>query len=422
MSSATDGMDEIVQEFLVESHENLDQLDRDFVELERAPESRELLASVFRTIHTIKGTSGFLGFGNLEKVTHVGENLLARLRDGDRTLDAATTDVLLLMVDAVRAVLAAIEETGVDAGCDVGEAVEAVKAVLDTPQDVAPQATGTVGQADEPVDDGRSSLGEILVDAGAVAPEVVGAALGIQVAGDSRHLGEILADAEVVSDEVLGKALEQQQKKRSAVDSSIRVDVDVLENLMQLVGELVLSRNQVLQLAADSSDPDLVRAAHRLDLISSSLQEGGHEDAHAAHGLPVGQAAPGRARPVRPVRQGGRPGHARPGDRARPDAARRGQGPAHPPGPQLRRPRHRDRRRPRGGRQGAPRHPDPAGVPRVRPGGHGDRRRRGRHRPRQDRPQGGREGPRHRRRARRHEPPRRARPHLPARASPPPRP
>ena len=268
MSSATgsaDGMDEIVQEFLVESHENLDQLDRDFVELERDPDSRDLLASVFRTIHTIKGTSGFLGFGNLEKVTHVGENLLARLRDGDRVLDKPTTDVLLLMVDAVREVLATIEATGVDAGCDVDQAVEAVKAVLDTPQ--APTAPEP-----EP-DPTRSSLGEILVDEGAVSPEIIGAALGVQVAGDSRALGEILADAEVVSDEVLSKALEQQQKKRSAVDSSIRVDVDVLENLMQLVGELVLSRNQVLQLAADSSDADLVRSAHRLDLISSSLQE-----------------------------------------------------------------------------------------------------------------------------------------------------
>src|SRR5690606_19834277 len=75
-------MDEIVQEFLVECYENLDQLDRDLVQLESETGSRDLLASVFRTIHTIKGTSGFLGFDRLESVTHVGENLLARLRDG----------------------------------------------------------------------------------------------------------------------------------------------------------------------------------------------------------------------------------------------------------------------------------------------------------------------------------------------------
>jgi len=261
-------MDEIVQEFLVESHENLDQLDRDFVELEQDPHSRGLLASVFRTIHTIKGTSGFLGFGNLEKVTHVGENLLAKLRDGDRTLDAATTDVLLLMVDAVRAVLAAIESTGVDAACDVSDTVEAVRAILETPAPVA-EEPGPV----EPPDPERSSLGQILVDEGVVTPEIIGAALGAQVAGDTRSLGEILSEAEVVSEEQVTKALGEQSKKRSAVESSIRVDVDVLENLMQLVGELVLSRNRVLQLAADSADADLVRSAHHLDLISSSLQE-----------------------------------------------------------------------------------------------------------------------------------------------------
>ncbi len=265
-TDGADGMDEIVQEFLVESHENLDQLDRDFVELEQDPHSRDQLASVFRTIHTIKGTSGFLGFGNLEKVTHVGENLLAKLRDGDRTLDAATTDVLLQMVDAVRAVLAEIEATGVDAACDVSEAVEAVRAILSSPP-ADPQ------EPQVQRDPERSSLGEILVDEGVVTPEIVGAALGAQVAGDPRSLGEILAEAEVVSEEQVSRALGEQTKKRSAVESSIRVDVDVLENLMQLVGELVLSRNQVLQLAADSSDADLVRSAHRLDLISSSLQE-----------------------------------------------------------------------------------------------------------------------------------------------------
>ena len=80
---------EIVKDFLVESYENLDRLDRDLVALEKDASSREILASVFRTIHTIKGTSGFLAFNKLEAVTHVGESLLARLRDGQLTLNAA---------------------------------------------------------------------------------------------------------------------------------------------------------------------------------------------------------------------------------------------------------------------------------------------------------------------------------------------
>ena len=100
-----DGMDDIVREFIVESYENLDQLDQDLVALEDKPGSRELLGSVFRTIHTIKGTSGFLAFGKLESLTHVGENLLAELRDGKRPMTQRTTDVLLKMVDAVRDML-----------------------------------------------------------------------------------------------------------------------------------------------------------------------------------------------------------------------------------------------------------------------------------------------------------------------------
>src|SRR5689334_25104719 len=100
--------DEIIQEFLVESSENLDQLDRDLVALEQQPGSRELLSSIFRTIHTIKGTSGFLAFNRLERVTHVGENLLARLRDGTQVMTPETTDALLQLVDVVRTLLTAI--------------------------------------------------------------------------------------------------------------------------------------------------------------------------------------------------------------------------------------------------------------------------------------------------------------------------
>ncbi|MEQ4549589.1 Hpt domain-containing protein, partial [Nocardioides kribbensis] len=105
---------EIVAEFLVESHENLDQLDRDLVALEQEPGSRELLSSIFRTIHTIKGTSGFLALGRLEALTHAGENLLSRLRDRKMDLTTEVTEVLLRTVDTVRALLEVIERSGTD--------------------------------------------------------------------------------------------------------------------------------------------------------------------------------------------------------------------------------------------------------------------------------------------------------------------
>jgi chemotaxis protein histidine kinase CheA len=112
---------EIVQDFLVESNENLDRLDRDLVGLENNPQDLDALSGVFRTIHTIKGTCGFLGFSKLEKVAHVGENLLTRLRDGHLTLDAEITTALLSMVDAVRQMLKEIGSTGQDADADYPE-------------------------------------------------------------------------------------------------------------------------------------------------------------------------------------------------------------------------------------------------------------------------------------------------------------
>jgi two-component system chemotaxis sensor kinase CheA len=93
---------DIVKDFLIESYENLDRLDRDLVGLEKNPEDKEALAGVFRTIHTIKGTCGFLGFNKLEAVAHVGENLLTRLRDRQLRLTPEITTALLSMVDAVR--------------------------------------------------------------------------------------------------------------------------------------------------------------------------------------------------------------------------------------------------------------------------------------------------------------------------------
>lgn len=106
-----DETEEIVKEFLVESSENLDQLDRDLVMLEEDPSNGQVLASVFRTIHTIKGTCGFLGYTKLESVSHVAESLLSRLRDGTLSLTPEITSALLATTDAVREILAQIETT-----------------------------------------------------------------------------------------------------------------------------------------------------------------------------------------------------------------------------------------------------------------------------------------------------------------------
>ena len=267
-------VDEIVQEFLVESYENLDQLDQDLVALEQEPDSRALLGSIFRTIHTIKGTSGFLAYSQLEQVTHVGENVLSRLRDGLLTLTPETTSVLLQLVDAVRAILGSIESTGAEGDADHGALIATLTQLLEPQAAQAPAAApaGSPG-TEEAVD--VPPLGQILVEHGSALADDVTLAVLEQTSGDGRRIGEILVDHGAASAAEVAEALEAQaDTKRSAADSSIRVDVDLLDSLMRLVGELVLTRNQIVSHVVGIEDPAMTRAAQRLNLIASELQEG----------------------------------------------------------------------------------------------------------------------------------------------------
>ncbi len=240
--------DEIVQAFLIESQEGLDQLDRDLVELERDPSAHERLSAVFRTVHTIKGTSGFLAFGRLEQVTHVGENLLSRLRDGQMQMTPATTDALLLMVDTVRALLASIAATGgdADATVDTDTTVQQLaRALEDNPAE--PPAAVTV--AASPVSEVRPA--DVAESPSTGVPQV--------------------PQPQVVA--ATGRPSDAADAPSSSGDSSVRVDVELLDTLVRLVGELVLTRNQILQQAEVGDDPDLVRASQRLNIVASELQE-----------------------------------------------------------------------------------------------------------------------------------------------------
>jgi two-component system chemotaxis sensor kinase CheA len=125
-------MDQIVKEFLSESRENLDRVDRELARLEADPAPKKLPDLVFpdlvfRTIHTIKGTCGFLGFPHLGKVTHAAEKLLLQLRDGEISQSAETTCALQAVVQAVRDMLTQIESTGEDGRSDYTALLEILK-------------------------------------------------------------------------------------------------------------------------------------------------------------------------------------------------------------------------------------------------------------------------------------------------------
>src|SRR3954467_5921269 len=153
---SVEDLGEIVGEFLMESHENLDQIDRDLVDLEQEPNSRDLISRIFRAIHTIKGTSGFLAFGRLETLAHAGESLLSRLRDGVQPVTPETITTLLATIDGVRALLAAIEQHGNEGDVEVDAIITSVHAQMHAPAATAESTTtDPADDKPEPLEEGR---------------------------------------------------------------------------------------------------------------------------------------------------------------------------------------------------------------------------------------------------------------------------
>jgi len=269
---------EIVKEFLVESYENLDRLDQDLIALEKDPGNRDTMASIFRTIHTIKGTSGFLAFNQLEAVTHVGESLLARLRDGQLTLAPEITTALLSMVDAVRQMLGSIEATGNEGERNDQELIATLTRLLETREEPSAASARVNGNPPKSaLPQPRPNLGDILTREGKAKASDVVEALAQQNAGDPGHVGEILVEKGTVKpqdgvDDALN--IQQQARGQSASDSTIRVDVGQLDRLMNGMSELVLLRNQIVQYTNSTDDSELLGTSQRLNLLTTELQEG----------------------------------------------------------------------------------------------------------------------------------------------------
>ena len=221
-------MDDLIREFLIESHAGLDQMERCLTELEERPADAELLANIFRSVHTIKGTTGFLGYARLESLSHAGENLLGLLRDGKLVANAEIISALLDLLDGLRAILRSIEaEDNEGQGSD-----EAMVERL-----VALAQTGAEPQA---VPKSERIVAELEALSGhKPSPEA------------EVHAG--------------GSA------QPNAADSTLRVDIGLLNRMMNLVGELVLTRNQILQ--ANSTDAEFTPLARRLDMVTADLRE-----------------------------------------------------------------------------------------------------------------------------------------------------
>ncbi|WCJ58241.1 chemotaxis protein CheW [Fontisphaera persica] len=256
---------DLTREFIAEGREHLAQVEADLVALEKNPQDREILSRIFRAVHTIKGASGFLGLKKLEALTHAGENLLSRLRDGRMAVSQEITTLLLNLVDTLQQAMTLIEAQGNDAALQHAplalkinrllQSQPAPAAAPETP--AAPQATLPAPASPAPAEPAAAAVTAIPATP-APAP----------VCESSNNAN--MANKEC---EQTATATPAVSATSSMAESHVRVDVGLLDRLMNLVGELVLARNQILQLSDHAENTQLNTVAQRLNLVTTELQE-----------------------------------------------------------------------------------------------------------------------------------------------------
>jgi len=232
-------MDELLGEFLTETSEGLDQLDVDLVRFEQEPNNAEMLNAIFRLVHTVKGTCGFLGLSRLQKLAHAAETLMGQYRDG-APVTVEGVSVILASIDRIKEILAGLERDGVE------------------PQGSDADLIGKLQML---------ALGEPI--ASGDAPVAAGTVSETSLAASGGSLGPSNAQ-----DEQNGGAFEGNGHEPQARAQTVRVSVDTLEHLMTTVSELVLTRNQLLDLVRRTGESEFKSPLQRLSTVTAELQEG----------------------------------------------------------------------------------------------------------------------------------------------------
>jgi two-component system, chemotaxis family, sensor kinase CheA len=270
-------MDDILSEFLTETAENLETIDTELVRFEQDPTDAGTLNNIFRLVHTIKGTCGFLGLPRLEAVAHAGETLLGRFRDGTLEVSPEAVTAVLESIDRIKEILADLESTGEEPAGDDTALIKALEAASEgkSGAPAAPKEEEKVGPNGEKwdADQGRFlRLGEVsLADLEAAfmmadGPEEAQAESAAPAPAAAPATPVRAARGDDGDDDEKGGAA-------SIASQSIRVNVDVLEQLMTMVSELVLTRNQLLQMVRNMENSEFKVPLQRLSTITAELQD-----------------------------------------------------------------------------------------------------------------------------------------------------
>lgn len=283
-------MDELLSEFLTETNESLGVLDVELVKLEQNPNDPELLSNIFRLMHTIKGTCGFLGLPRLESVAHAGENILGKVRDGELEANSEAVSLILECLDRIRDILGVLEETEAEPEGEDSELIGRLNALADgggaaAPAADAPAAAEPAAEpAPEPVAEEPVVEEPVAEEPAAAASDDAPAEQAPVCEAAAEALCEPAAQAAPPppapkpapkpEPKPAPAANAETPKESSVANQSIRVNVDVLENLMTMVSELVLTRNQLLQILRSQRESEFAAPLQQLNHVVSELQDG----------------------------------------------------------------------------------------------------------------------------------------------------
>ncbi len=263
-------MDDLLKDFLTESYEHLDMVDRQMVEFERNPSNAEILRNVFRLVHTIKGTCGFLGLPRLEALAHSAESLLGQLRDG-APVSAEAVTLILASIDRIKFILTSLEAAGAEPDGGDGDLITALDALAQAARAVPAPAAAPHQTLERPLKPGEASLDELeRVFRETAGPDEMQPA---PQAAPSQPPAPPAAP--VPLPEGTGRPPGSDEAPESRLASqTIRVQVGTLEHLMTMVSELVLTRNQLVEIARREEDPRFKAPLQRLSHITAELQDG----------------------------------------------------------------------------------------------------------------------------------------------------
>jgi len=320
-------MDDLLSEFLTETNESLQVLDTEIVTLEQNPNNPDLLHNIFRVMHTIKGTCGFLGLPRLEAVAHSGETVLGKVRDGELEVNQDRVSLVLECLDRIRDIVGALEERGEEPEGDDAELLNRLNAVIEKADADAAGGgeaagdSGGEGEADSGAGEAEDDMAAAMAameaegtDEGEAAPgggEVVAESAPADAASPDR--ADPADDGEAAgppapAPQTQPATTSESQPPAAGGDQgggnqgsgqggsgagaggggkgdggrqgggsgpqSIRVSVDLLESLMTTVSELVLNRNQLLQILRQYNESEFAAPLQRLNHVVSELQEG----------------------------------------------------------------------------------------------------------------------------------------------------